>query len=341
MKTVMNSSQVAHVWVSHNTGRTEQSNARNANQSFWFNYGVLYSYRTPIAKFHKDAHGKDVVLYTCETYSMTTSSKHMPAMRRAFSPSHSVYCVPAIGTNGGMNRDQYDDDRMHKANADWLMANYNERVSRLMRARSLPDWLGDTYGLGDLFDTLDGYCHAFGLKTPAVKHGTVDCAVIAIREAYAARNTPEQLAKRAADAVKRAAQKEAREERQAIQAAIDLQEDKAEWEAGRMRVFYQWPNRNGVLLRLTADGETVETSQGASVPLAHAIKAFRFARLCRDNKTTWQRNGKTIRVGQFQVDSIDANGNMHAGCHYLRYDIVEAFAHKIGAWEQTAPALAD
>ncbi len=66
-------------------------------------------------------------------------------------------------------------------------------------------------------------------------------------------------------------------------------------------------------------GDTLETSRGASCPFAHAVVAFVKAQDCRRTGNAWKRNGQTIRVGHFQVDSIDAEGNMIAGCHTLEW----------------------
>ncbi len=87
----------------------------------------------------------------------------------------------------------------------------------------------------------------------------------------------------------------------------------------------------GAALRIK--GDELETSHGASVPLAHAIKAFRFVKLCRENGRTWQRNGQQIRVGHFQIDSIDASGDFVAGCHRISWPEVERAAIAAGVFD--------
>src|SRR5690606_27519774 len=44
-------------------------------------------------------------------------------------------------------------------------------------------------------------------------------------------------------------------------------------------------------------GGTLRTSQGAQVPLPHALKVFRFLRLMREKGEEWSANGRTVRVG--------------------------------------------
>lgn len=77
-------------------------------------------------------------------------------------------------------------------------------------------------------------------------------------------------------------------------------------------------------------GGTLETSQGAQVPLAHALRVFRFLKHCRDTGTPWHRNGRVIRVGFYQVDSVDADGSFRAGCHRINWPQVAALAERLG-----------
>jgi len=90
----------------------------------------------------------------------------------------------------------------------------------------------------------------------------------------------------------------------------------------------------GAALRIV--GDVLETSHGASVPLEHAIKAFRFIKLCRERGESFHRNGRTIRVGHFQVDSISTSGDFVAGCHNFTWPEVERVARLAGVFD--APA---
>lgn len=83
-------------------------------------------------------------------------------------------------------------------------------------------------------------------------------------------------------------------------------------------------------------GGTLQTSQGADVPLTHAVKAFRFIKLCRDAGRTWRANGHTIRVGHFRVDSVTATGDMVAGCHRFAWSEIERLARELGVFDQAA-----
>lgn len=112
------------------------------------------------------------------------------------------------------------------------------------------------------------------------------------------------------------------------------------WLAGDKRArFYGRDAQGGAYLRavdVTRDdsgaitGGTLETSQGAQVPLAHALRVFRFLKHCRDTGTPWHRNGRVIRVGFYQVDSVDSDGSFRAGCHRINWPQVAALAERLG-----------
>jgi hypothetical protein len=87
-------------------------------------------------------------------------------------------------------------------------------------------------------------------------------------------------------------------------------------------------------------GDELLTSWGASVPLAHAVKVFRFVKLCRERGEGWTRNGKVVRVGHFQVDRIEPNGDFTAGCHRFVWAEVERAAMVAGVIEASASAEA-
>lgn len=67
-------------------------------------------------------------------------------------------------------------------------------------------------------------------------------------------------------------------------------------------------------------GDELQTSQNAKVPLKHALRVFKMVRYCVTNGIDWARNGSTIRVGFFQVDTITKKGLMVAGCHRFSWD---------------------
>jgi len=72
-------------------------------------------------------------------------------------------------------------------------------------------------------------------------------------------------------------------------------------------------------IRLRVKGDELQTTLGARVPFAHAVKAFRVLKRLHDKGQAYQRNGHTIHLGQFALDSLDTEGNVTAGCHTVQW----------------------
>lgn len=64
MRQVFTGREVPHIFA------TRQDSARNANRTLWCNYGTLYSYSEPIARFYGDS-----VLISADNFSVTTSKR--------------------------------------------------------------------------------------------------------------------------------------------------------------------------------------------------------------------------------------------------------------------------
>lgn len=157
----------------------------------------------------------------------------------------------------------------------------------------------------------------------------------------AARNTPEAIAKREAAEKKRKATK-ARRERLHYHGTPE--ERIAEWRAGGPASVLRHgdaASATGGNALLRVKGKRLETSQGVHVPLKDAIRVFQFAKLCRENaaaavvdydadSVVWKRNGARVRVGDFQLDEIRADGGFRAGCHNLEWPEIVSAAKQAG-----------
>jgi len=159
-----------------------------------------------------------------------------------------------------------------------------------------------------------------------------NCAILPAGSRKRLHNLAEACKAEAYNAEARQAE-DARREREEREAW--LAERRAAWLAGEP---VELP-RGGRLQRddgtpyLRVFRDELQTSWGAEVPLAHAIKVFRFVKLCRKRGESWHRNGKTIRVGHFQVDSVTANGDFVAGCHSFKWEEVERVARMAGVFD--------
>ena len=112
---------------------------------------------------------------------------------------------------------------------------------------------------------------------------------------------------------KRDRERKQREERKREREA---QERLQKWVDGQIDYC---PYGYGQAIRLRIAGDELQTSRGARVPLAHAVKAFRVLKRLHDKGQAYQRNGHTIHLGQFALDSLDTEGTVTAGCHTVQW----------------------
>ena len=96
------------------------------------------------------------------------------------------------------------------------------------------------------------------------------------------------------------------------------------WLAGQGSI-YSLPRDLPTMLRAW-DGQ-METSKGATVPLADAERTFRFVSLVRAKG--WHRNGETHAIGHYELDAVNPQGVV-AGCHRVSWAEVERFAQSQG-----------
>lgn len=218
------------------------------------------------------------------------------------------------------------------AGTDQLTASQTARYSRAVR---------DAETVGIARDTIEREMAALEAMGGLVQAETAPSAPILARVALARlRDALAPLASYAANAqadrATRAGEirhaKRLEETRQAREAWLNGDRKvRLPWDATRaasggafLRAVDVTRNESGAIT-----GGTLETSQGASVPLVHAIRAFRFVKWCRETATEWHRNGRTVRVGFYQIDWVDAGGNFKAGCHRINWPEIEALATRL------------
>lgn len=127
----------------------------------------------------------------------------------------------------------------------------------------------------------------------------------------------------------------------AVAQAEKQREEREAWMRGEGPRYVNFRSPDGTAyVRRSADGERLETSQGADVPWDHAVKAFRFIRLCVERGEGFQTNGRVIRVGHFRVDEITPEGDMRAGCHRFKWADMKALAEREGVFELSPSAEA-
>jgi len=324
-KTVFDNRQTAHVWASQ-----AQPRGQSHNGNFSFSGPVIFSYSTPVARFVAAADGSRVVLVTSDRSGLmasnTTQGKHMPAVRSAVRGSVSFDVAEIEPTTAAH----------HESNFAELIARHDSALATLRRNKVFREseaWrTGLVYQLewlAKLAAEPADYARLFELTSDNLPDYESDVAALAdhAREAYAKWNAGGAGEKRRAKREAAATAKAKREEADRLARLAGYAQAVAEWRAG---VRHAVPAGAALL----ADGSAMlrvragklETSQGASVPLPEAVAVFRFVKLVRERGQPWQRNGESIRVGSFAVDSIAADGTMRAGCHVIGWPEIESAA---------------
>lgn len=336
MAKVFANDMVAHVWA-----QMTQDEGRSHNGNFSFEGNTLYSYSTPIAQIHRTP-GGPVVLLTDRSFSMTTNGKHKNAVWRAtgYGETMPIFEVPFIGAWGGqaISSDRMSTDaERHAANLAYLVQQHVDAVAKLKRTREV--WGAISELLERTGRPAFDYAATFGLPAPALDLTQDTADIEAHRAAREARNAdPAYQAKRQREAERRETRKAEKDAREQAERAERERDQREAWLAGANNWYRGRSAHGGAMLRVR--GEALETSQGASVPLAHAVKAFRFVKLCRERGEAWARNGHTIRVGHFQVDRIAPNGDFHAGCHFIEWSECERVARQLGVFDEAGSSEA-
>lgn len=328
MPQVVPNSQVAHLWA-----HQSQESARSGNGNFHFSGPVLMSYAASIARLVPAPDATDsarpedcAALITTRRDSKIdskTTQSHIGRARRAVSHLR-AFMVPEINPRGAAD---------HARNMAALLADYASTTAlrRVTGAKAadyggvLPDYI-EKYTRAAHKQVAD-YVEFFKLDS-ALPDLDSDLAAARARWAQACADYTATGAaeKRAAERAKRAAAAARLAEKRAAEAAARNAEAIAEWRTGvRHSLPYDVATAGGGAL-LRVRGDKLETSQGAVVPLAEAVRVFQFVKLVRARGEAWHRNGATVRVGGFMVDHIASDGTMRAGCHLLRWAEIEAAA---------------
>lgn len=81
-------------------------------------------------------------------------------------------------------------------------------------------------------------------------------------------------------------------------------------------------------LRISADRRRIETSMGAEVPMSVCAMLWRI--IGQQRAAGESRAFTDVRLGHFWLDRVDANGDVHAGCHFIPYAELADIAARLG-----------
>lgn len=294
MRKVHPSRMVAHLWANQS-----QDEARTSNGNFYFTGDTIYSYGShfPIA-----CHVDNVVLFTTASYSNTTA-QHKSKVRRACSHK-TVFEVPFIlpSTFG---------EKQHVMNFRNYQARINTAFDKFKSARFYKRYHLET--LDALIAEANNYASTFKLN-------------LSIPPMALSRETMNEMVEKSEQKREKAMELKYTQRRAA----------QAKWEAqqklSNAEKIAQWINGEDVYLPyncgtyLRVKNGNVQTSKGALVPLEDARRLFAIVQRKRNSGQSWRRNSEHCPIGQFEVDSIDSNGNIVAGCHNIHWDEIARFA---------------
>lgn len=299
MKTVFNNEMVCHVWAQQN-----QDCGRNQNGSLYFTGSTIYSYGShfPIANFVKS----DTVLFTCESYGNTTA-KHKNYTRQAIPSWANVFTVPCVDITLGTKHDctKKQNKSFHAENIEYYKTSINDYVLKANRARTNKDFYNSL--AVDLVDECNSYIDTFKLRNKHVVLPDADKILADAEKAKKARIRKEKAVK--------------------VKALKDAKEKINNWLRGDVvRIPY---TVDVTFLRVNKGLETIETSKGATFPIKHAKLALKVIEKCKRDKAEFVPNGKKIHLGHFTIDKIHKNGDVKAGCHFVKYAQIEAIADQV------------
>ena len=298
MKKVFSShNEVAHIWASQS-----QSEGRGGN--VYFNDGVIYSYggHFPVARFAPEF--GNIVLFTSRGYSSSTGN-HNSLIRAAIPSGYEViYCDDP--TRGA-------DHNLYK----WMC-----EVNRLRR-----DFAAKTHRISrgniavEIFKTCESaeiYCMALKIATPEWCNESND--------EMTARDYVYELAK--AREIKKAALRAEYEKSMAIEAADRM----ALWVIGE-NVYSGGFQYLPTALRIKA--ETIQTSRGANIPVADALKLWPLLLRVKQSGKTLEAGLHNINLGAYRFNSFDGT-TLIVGCHQIGWDQLEKMADQLNLLEKAA-----
>ena len=346
MRHVFPTSEISHKWA-HQT----QSDARNPQGSLYFRGDTLYSYRDsyPIAKLFRKR-GAVLALHVENTYSATTAG-HCSGARRATSHLTSI-TVPDVRPDDKWSKGG------HAQNIAYLIKEAAEYLAKAQRAMTAANVGWRRTAAAERLADAQAYSTFFGIrrKVPAFPAAAWDAA---LQRAERIENPdPVRDAKRFKLREQRAAQSEAvTEYRQAMMESMKAAGHGyigyrahigARWQKALARLvgkkgepfFYDMVKRTAwrlgekqyfrsdpVMLRV--NGEEIETSAGARIPLAAAPMVWE--RVKRALGVGYTPAGlSAVKIGDYPLTEITAAGELVAGCHRIPHSELRSMARQLG-----------
>ena len=295
MKTVFSShNEVAHIWASQS-----QSEGRAGN--IFFEGDTVYSYgrHFPVARF-APLFG-DIVLFTDRGYSNSTS-KHKSIIRAAIPDSYQIVYCDDPSRPASHNLDIW------ARRVERLRAEFGEKKNKLGRAKIA----------GEIFANSRAaiaYCDALKIDAPGFTCSTTDEDDIREYGAIAAREREAKATIRRAEYEKKS--------------ALEASERLALWQAGEYVPSHGF-NYCDTVLRIK--GENIQTSRGAQIPVADALKIYPLLDRAKRTGNKLEAGLHNINLGSYRFNSFDGN-TLIVGCHSIAWNEIEKMAIQLNLIE--------
>lgn len=347
MKHVVSDSRVAHLWA-HWTPDSVQQDARVQRNNFYFNGDTIYSYGShfPIARHvarHEDKptgkRNPRAILFTRHKNSNTTNG-HIQLVRSTLQrytghddagfsfDNRPIFYVDNVRASSPCQ---------HKANFQDFAQQRDGAYRAMEQSRSKAGAFASQYER--LTKEANEYAAFFGLRlrlkiTPDVQTALDNAkAQNEAHKALVRGFKKRESAKAEAIRLKREkANDKAITEYPVKLAAWYANEPRAQF-PGKPDGVYQWLENwleTGPYLRRTSP-TTIETSEGAEIPYNAGKRLWAQVLAIRSGEApAYKRNGETITIGSFAIESIDANGTLIADCHEFKFKDLEDFAKREG-----------
>lgn len=330
---VFPTSEIPHLWA-HQT----QESARNPQGNLYFRGPTIYSYRDswPLARIYtrKDrgrAADATLVLTNCERYSATTAQQQHGVNRAVSHLRCMAVPFPAPRFEGSKI-----ETAAHKEN----LAYFEKAMQRALQKaeRTTTEHNVNTYAerAARLHRDMADYMSFFGIrrKMPAL----LSFAAAFERARRIENPDPASLDKRERERAKR--QERNRERDEYLAAHYDNLMRGALYRIGAQRSDWRlfgafgtqsarYPHHKTACM-LRVNGDEIETSQGACVPVAAAPMVWGLVqRAMDDGGRVYLKALHRVTIGDYPLDRIDADGTLHAGCHVIPFSELASIARQL------------
>ncbi|MDE2103155.1 MAG: hypothetical protein KGL39_38270 [Patescibacteria group bacterium] len=354
-------SEVPHLWANQT-----QQDARNPQGNLFFEGATIYSYRHswPLATIYrkgKGKHARTLVLTNSERYG-TTTARHQYIVNSACSQFDQI-AVPYPAVRADLT------DSHHVNNVMYLQDVAADLLKKAMQGRSDWHVQYGRERSQGLITQATQYMQWFGLKGKRPVWPADDWRVAEQRMHRILNPDPASLNTRERERAQRQQRARAQLEAQFNVYADEVRAYNAAcvaaagantlelWRAHQpipdrdipmpylsYTLLKKWraagfdvPQRSGrgsgylpMALRLSADGQQIETTRGARIPVDHAPRLWRLIEACRASQREYVRNGHTEHAGVYAIDKVAADGTLTAGCHVIPYAELRLMALALG-----------